>query len=79
MRIALNAQLISDQATYRGAGVSNYSAELLRALGQLARDSLEEALELTAFLHVAGFQAPGVRQVVSSGLLPVCFLVYWCN
>ena len=66
MKIALNAQLISDQATYRGAGVSNYSAELLRALGQLALDSPGEALELTAFLHVAGFQAPGVRQVLSS-------------
>jgi glycosyltransferase involved in cell wall biosynthesis len=68
MRIAVNAHLLSDQATYRGAGVSNYSAELLKALGSLVTErspSPQHPLELTAYLHAAQFDAPGVRLVRS--------------
>lgn len=68
MRIAVNAHLLSDQATYRGAGVSNYSAELLKALGALvtrSSPSPRHPLELTAYLHAAHFNAPGVRLVRS--------------
>ena len=36
MHIAINAQLLSSAESYRGAGVSNYSGHLLRALGQIA-------------------------------------------
>ncbi|MFO7634769.1 MAG: glycosyltransferase family 1 protein [Caldilinea sp.] len=73
MRVAINAHLLSDQATYRSAGVSNYSAELLRALGALALEAQEQpsrsscapGVELTAFLHAMQFGAPGVRLVRS--------------
>ncbi len=71
MKVAINAHLISEQASYRGAGVSNYSAELLRALGALMMDlhgahsSIADKLELTAFLHAIHFDAPGVRLVRS--------------
>lgn len=66
MRIAVNAHLLSDQATYRSAGVSNYSAELLKALGTLLTElslSPQHPLELTAYLHAAHFDAPGVHLV----------------
>jgi glycosyltransferase involved in cell wall biosynthesis len=74
MRVAINAHLLSEQATYRGAGVSNYSAELLRALGALAVEANEHArhdstvakLDLTAFLHAMTFNAPGVHLIRSS-------------
>lgn len=66
MRIAVNAHLLSDQTTYRGAGVSNYSAELLKALGTLVTErslSPQHPLELTAYLHAAHFDAPGMHLV----------------
>lgn len=72
MRVAINAQLLSDQHSYRGAGVSNYSAELLRALGALALAAQEAAapapppIELKAYLHAAHFAAPGVQCVRST-------------
>lgn len=69
MRVAIDAHLLSDQQSYRGAGVSNYSAELLRALGALM---LEEPVqpggalaELTAYLHAANFTTPGIEIVRS--------------
>lgn len=68
MKIAVNAHLLSDQASYRGAGVSNYSAELLKALGALATAqplTPPQPLELTAYLHAVGFDAPGVHLVRS--------------
>lgn len=73
MKVAINAHLLSEQATYRGAGVSNYSAELLCALGRLALDrnaqtphaSTVAGFELTAFLHATNFEAPGIRLVRS--------------
>lgn len=71
MRVAIDAHLLSDQQSYRGAGVSNYSMELLRALGALAREEQAPAsgapAELTAYLHAANFTAPGI-QVVRSRL-----------
>ena len=35
MQIAINAQLLNTENSYRGAGVSNYAQQLLRALGEL--------------------------------------------
>ncbi|MBE2237069.1 MAG: glycosyltransferase family 4 protein [Caldilineaceae bacterium] len=70
MRVAINAHLLSEQSSYRGAGVSNYSAELLRALGALALErqarqngaaSSSAEIDLTAYLHATTFTTRGVR------------------
>lgn len=42
-KVAINVQLLSDQHGYRGAGVSNYSAEPPRVLGALAVAAEEAA------------------------------------
>jgi glycosyltransferase involved in cell wall biosynthesis len=63
MQVALNAQLLSTTASYRGAGVSNYSRHLLLALGALAQETPD--LALTAFVNVADFAADGVQMVRS--------------
>jgi len=69
VRVAIDAHLLSDQQGYRGAGVSNYSAELLRALGALVGEEQAapgvEAPELTAYIHAARFMAPGIQLVRS--------------
>ena len=72
MNVALNAQLISEEAGYRGAGVSTYSAELVRALGALAlaeQHGGSPTWEFSAYLHANHFEAPGVRLFRSSRLL----------
>lgn len=59
MHIALNAQLISTSESYRGAGVSNYSLNLLRSLGeQSAQGSAQHAF--TAFVNARDLAIPGV-------------------
>jgi glycosyltransferase involved in cell wall biosynthesis len=65
MRVGINAQLLNTQPTYRSAGVSNYSAYLLRHLGALAMDPNAD-LSLTAFINAKNFEAPGI-DLVSSG------------
>jgi glycosyltransferase involved in cell wall biosynthesis len=64
VRVAIDAHLLSDQQSYRSAGVSNYSAELLRALGVLASEERVQPgsalAELTAYLHAASFTTPGI-------------------
>ncbi|MFN8490359.1 MAG: glycosyltransferase family 1 protein [Caldilineaceae bacterium] len=62
MHIAINAQLLSDEATYRGAGVSNYSRHLLTHLGQCAVTK-GTALRFTAFVNTAHFRADGIALV----------------
>jgi len=62
MHIAINAQLLSDEATYRGAGVSNYSRHLLSHLGQSAATK-GTALRFTAFVNAAHFRADGIDLV----------------
>ena len=62
MHVALNAQLISDQESYRGAGVNNYTRQLLAALGQLVVEEPVRA-RLTAFVHARTFAAAGVEIV----------------
>lgn len=64
MNVSINAQLISDQAGYRGAGVNNYGRQLLRALGQAALAG-QTVHRFTAFVHAARLQAPGVALVRS--------------
>lgn len=64
MRVGINAQLLNTQSTYRSAGVSNYSAHLLRHLGTLALRP-ETDLSLTAFINAQDFEAPGVDLVVN--------------
>ena len=59
MRIALNAQLLSDQEGYRGAGVSNYSRQLLRALGELVEAGATPH-RFTAFVNARDFRADGI-------------------
>ena len=68
MRIALNAHLISAQEGYRSAGVSNYSRQLCRALGEL---SAAEATphDFTAFAHVNNLAAPGLAVAPAPHLL----------
>ncbi len=68
MNICLNAQLISDQAGYRGAGVNNYGRQLLAALGQAALAGKTEH-RFTAFVHTPALSAPGVHLVMGSPLL----------
>lgn len=58
MQIALNAQLLGTGADYRSAGVSNYSRQLLLALGELAQARPD--LHLTAFVPTADLTIPGV-------------------
>jgi glycosyltransferase involved in cell wall biosynthesis len=59
MHIALDAQLVSDQESYRGAGVNNYSRQLLAALGALHREGATP-WQFSAFVHAQRFAAPGV-------------------
>ena len=48
MRVAINAQLVSFGASYRNAGISRYTYQLLDGLGRIATD-----LEFTAFINGA--------------------------
>jgi glycosyltransferase involved in cell wall biosynthesis len=64
MNVCLNAQLISDQSGYRGAGVNNYGRQLLRALGKAALVGQTQH-RFTAFVHTAKLEAPGVELVQS--------------
>nr|HRJ44708.1 glycosyltransferase family 1 protein [Caldilineaceae bacterium] len=64
MRIAINAQLLNTEESYRGAGVSHYSQNLLTALGKQAGDQ-----HFTAFLNDSRFAANGVTLRRSSPLL----------
>ncbi len=59
MHIAINAQLLSDQASYRGAGVSNYSRHLLQHLGELVGQHGTEH-HFTAFVNTPAFRADGM-------------------
>lgn len=59
LHVGINAQLVSSAASYRSAGVSNYSRHLLRAMGQQVADGASPH-RLTAFLHAADFEAAGV-------------------
>jgi glycosyltransferase involved in cell wall biosynthesis len=68
MHIGLNAQLISDQAGYRGAGVNNYGRQLLAALGQAALDR-DTDHRFTAFVHTSGLNIAGINLAVGSPLL----------
>ncbi len=63
IHIAINAQLLSSQESYRGAGVSNYSLQLLRALGACANE--RDDLHLTAFVHTPSLMVDGVELVHS--------------
>jgi glycosyltransferase involved in cell wall biosynthesis len=62
MRIAINAQLIRTGESYRSAGVSNYSLELLRALGQLRLDG-KHSHELVGYVSQPGLRIDGVEVV----------------
>ncbi|MCC6455671.1 MAG: glycosyltransferase family 4 protein [Caldilineaceae bacterium] len=60
VHVAINAHLLSSAASYRSAGVSNYSRHLLAALGQLVVDGAIPH-RFTAFLHAGDFAPPGVE------------------
>ena len=64
MNIFLNAQLISDQSGYRGAGVNNYARQLLRALGQALLTG-QTGHRFTAFVHASNLDVAGVEVVLS--------------
>ena len=68
MHICLNAQLISSQSGYRGAGVNNYGRQLLAALGQAALAG-KTTHRFTAFVHTPDLAIPGVELVMGSPLL----------
>ena len=63
MRVALNAQLIGAGDDYRNAGVSQYSRQLLQALGALAQTRND--LHLTAYVPAGALTIPGVTLVPS--------------
>lgn len=65
MKIAVNAQLLSNQESYRGAGVSNYSRELLHALGELVRNGAAPH-DITAYVHARQPDLDGIEQSVTS-------------
>ncbi len=56
MHVALNAQLLTLEETYRSAGVSNYSLRLLSALGCMGGDDLR----LTALVNEPSLTIRGV-------------------
>jgi glycosyltransferase involved in cell wall biosynthesis len=60
VHVAINAHLLSSAASYRSAGVSNYSRHLLTALGRLV---VAGAIphRFTAFLHAGDFHAAGIE------------------
>src|SRR4051794_12756792 len=60
VHVGINAHLLSSAASYRSAGVSNYSRHLLTALGRLV---VERAIphRFSAFLHAADFSAAGIE------------------
>ena len=60
MHIAINAQLLSDQQSYRGAGVSNYSRHLLASLGELVADGSTDH-RFTAFVNANGGETAGIH------------------
>ena len=63
MHVVLNAQLISAQQSYRSAGMSNYSRNLLAAAGTLAAD--DASIRLTALAHTPDTRIPGVNVIAS--------------
>lgn len=67
MRIVLNAQLISTDEGYRSAGVSQYSRNLVEALGKLANRSANR-YHFSAFVSAGISELPGV-ELIHSGLL----------
>jgi len=60
MHIAINAQLLSDQQSYRGAGVSNYSRHLLASLGELVEDG-STGHRFTAFVNTSHAETAGIH------------------
>lgn len=64
MQIALDAQLIHTGASFRSAGVSAYSLNLLRALGA-ARLAGATRHRFTAYVNAPGLALPGVDLVQS--------------
>jgi glycosyltransferase involved in cell wall biosynthesis len=64
MHIAINAQLLNTEESYRGAGVSNYSQNLLTALGRQSGDH-----RLSAFVCDPNYTAENVGIRRSSPIL----------
>ncbi len=64
MHIAINAQLLNTEESYRGAGVSNYSQNLLTALGAEPGDQ-----RFSAFVADPIFSAPNVTLHCSRGFV----------
>jgi glycosyltransferase involved in cell wall biosynthesis len=58
--VGINAHLLSSTASYRSAGVSNYSRHLLTALGRLV-EARAIPHRFTAFLHADDFAAAGIN------------------
>ena len=65
MHVVLNAQLLTNAASYRGAGVSQYSRHLVEALGRCngASGTFDA---LTALINDPTFQATGVNLIRTS-------------
>lgn len=62
MRVAINAHLLSDAQNYRGAGVSNYSRQLLENLG-LINQARGTPHQLRAFIQARYTNAVGIDAV----------------
>ena len=60
VHVGINAHLLSSAASYRSAGVSNYSRHLLTALGRLVAEGAVPH-RFTAFLHAPDFAAAGIE------------------
>lgn len=68
VHVGINAHLLSSAASYRSAGVSNYSRHLLTALGRLVMDGVIPH-RFTAFLHADDFVARGIEVQTGSARL----------
>jgi len=68
LHVGINAHLLSSAASYRSAGVSNYSRHLLTALGRLVNEGAVPH-RFTAFLHAPDFAAAGIEAQRSSECL----------
>ncbi|MFN8440837.1 MAG: glycosyltransferase family 1 protein [Caldilineaceae bacterium] len=68
MHIAINAQLLNTENSYRGAGVSNYAQQLLRAIGEL-KGAGETQHCFSAFINDDAFRCNELDLVLTSPAL----------
>ncbi|MEM7533311.1 MAG: glycosyltransferase family 1 protein [Chloroflexota bacterium] len=80
MHVAINAQLLNTDESYRGAGVSHYSQNLLKYMGQLVENTNTDSPTnvFTSFINDQQFEAEGINfQVTSTQLKKPLARIAW--